>query len=138
MVYVFVIPFIVLVFLGFFLVNNVKKKKNLTAATRYGVDQFDVELPNDASVEAYQKQFSLPPVMISSAEEAFFMLVTPYFGGLPSKKRKALEKEMEELSSGLKINKSIYAFFKNEAEKYDGLNDDQASDKWRGKDVKPS
>lgn len=133
MIYVFVVPFVVLVFLFFFLGGNIKKKKKLEAASAYGRDTFEVDLPKNSGVSAYAREFSLPPITVSSASEVFFMLVTPYFGSLPSKKRKALEKEIESLSGELKINKNIYRFFMNEAEKYEGLDDDQASDKWRGK-----
>jgi len=133
MVYVFVVPFVVLVFLFFFLNGNIKKKKKLQAAGAYGHDTFEVELPKNVSIAAYAREFSLPPITVSSAPEVFFMLVTPYFGSLPLKKRKALEKEIESLSGELKIDKNIYRFFMNEAEKYEGLDDDQASEKWRGK-----
>ncbi len=132
MVYVFVVPFVVLVFLFFFLSASLKKKKKLQAASVYGKDTFDVELPKNTDIRSYAREFSLPLVTVSSAAEVFFMLVTPYFGSLPSKKRIALKKEIEKLSGDLKIDKNIYRFFMNEAEKYEGLNDDEASDKWRG------
>lgn len=133
MVYIFFVPFVILVFLFFFLNGTIKKKKKLTAASAYGRDTFEVELPKNVGVSAYIRKFSLPPITVSSAPEVFFMLVTPYFGSLPSKKRKALEKEIESLSGELKIDKNIYRFFMNEAEKYEGLDDNQASEKWRGK-----
>jgi hypothetical protein len=44
-----------------------------------------------------------------------------------------MHKEIEARSSDLKMHKENYRTFMDEYDKYEGLSDEQASDKWRGK-----
>ena len=48
-------------------------------------------------------------------------------------KRKTLNQAADRLKSELKIHKEIYRAFMDEYEKYDGLNDVESTDLWRGK-----
>lgn len=133
MIYVFVIPFLVLVVLSFILMVNIKQKKKREAAFSFGKSEFDVELPKNPDAYKSLSGYKLPSLLNCSNAESFMLLIIPYLGGLKSEKRGDIHKEIEALSTDLKMHKEIYRAFMDEYEKYEGLSDEQASDKWRGK-----
>jgi len=134
MIYVFVIPFLVLVVLTFVLITTIKQKKKRDAAFKYGKTEFDVELPQNPNAYGASSGYQLPSLQDCSDAESFMLLIVPYLGSLKSTKRSKIHKEIEALSTDLKMNKEIYRAFMDEFEKYEGLSDEQASDKWRGKE----
>ncbi|MEM9469657.1 MAG: hypothetical protein AAF988_05800 [Pseudomonadota bacterium] len=133
MVYIFFVPLIVISFLSFFLLKALKNKKRREKAFLYGKENFDIELPSNTNAFRGTRGYQLPALANVSDAENFMMLIVPYLGSLPIEKRDKLQKETDILASDLKMNKEIYRFVMDELEKYDGLSDDEASQKWRGK-----
>ncbi|NQZ13263.1 MAG: hypothetical protein HRT94_00370 [Alphaproteobacteria bacterium] len=134
MIYVFVVPFIVLVILFFVLAGALKQKKKRAEAFAYGKSQFDVELPYNPNALQELVKYKLPLLQNCSDAECFMILIIPYIGSLHGDKRQKIQGALEDMSANLKVNKEIYRAFMDEYEKYDGLSDDEASDKWRGKE----
>tara|TARA_B100000508_G_C11450482_1_gene273740 strand:+ start:904 stop:1308 length:405 start_codon:yes stop_codon:yes gene_type:complete len=133
MIYVFVVPFLVLVILSFVLLTMIKQTKKRDAAFVFGKSEFDVELPRNPNAYKELSGYQLPPLQNCSDAESFMLLIIPYLGSLKANKRDQIHKEIEALSTNLKMNKEIYRAFMDEYEKYEGLSGDQASNKWRGK-----
>lgn len=133
MIYVFVVPFLVLVVLSFILLTMIKQTKKRVAAFVFGKSEFDVELPKNPNAYKDLSGYHLPSLQSCSDAESFMLLIVPYLGSLKADKRDQIHKEIEALSMDLKMHKEIYRAFMDEYEKYEGLSDDQASDKWRGK-----
>ena len=135
MIYVFVIPFIVLVVLSFFLVTTIRQKNKRKAAFNFGQSHFEVELPQNPNAYSALSGYQLPLLQNCSDADGFMLLIIPYLGSLAGEKRDQIHKEIEALSTDLKMHKEIYRAFMDEYEKYEGLSDEQASDKWRGKGI---
>jgi len=133
MVYVFFVPLIVLVVLFFVLTKAIKNKKKRLKAFHFGKTEFDIELPLDTNAYRHADGYALPALTQNTDVENFTTLIVPYLGSLPGKKRDAIKKHVDALSGDLKMHKEIYRFFMHEYERFEGLSDTDASNKWRGK-----
>jgi len=129
MPFIAVAAFIILLSLLFFLTGLLAKRKKLKAADLYGQEKFGIDLPRTAIVT--QKKPYLPSLNQCTDAEAFFLLIVPYIGSLTLEKRSLLRTELERLKSSLAMNKQIYGDFMDEYDLYDGLNDEEAGQKWR-------
>jgi len=117
-----------------FMLNNIlRTHKKFKAAEKFGIDNFDIDLPTGASISGTKSSLALPAFNGASDAENFFMLITPYIGSLNKIKREYLCQHMNDLKDDLKMNKAIYQYFMDEYKVYDGLDDEQAAAKWSEK-----
>jgi hypothetical protein len=117
-----------------FMLNNVfAMHKKFKAAEKFGIDNFDIDLPTGATIKRTKLGASLPAFKDASDAEGFFMLITPYIGSLNKIKREYLHQHMNDLKNDLKMHKGVYQYFMDEYKIYDGLDDTEAAEKWAGK-----
>jgi len=117
-------------FLGVLLARLLSVQKRIKHALTYGRLTFDIDLPEEMSNKALSEMKRIENVNRCSQEEFFFMFVTGQMGRLPTDKREALKSAADQLTSEIKMKKSIYKFFSDEYDLYEGLNDADAKDKW--------
>jgi hypothetical protein len=114
-----------------FVLNNIlRTRKKFKAAEKFGIDNFDIDLPTGATVNIAKSGLVLPAFNSASDAENFFMLITPYIGSLSVTKREYIRQHANDLKNELKMNKAVYQFFLAEYKQYQGLSDDEAAQKW--------
>lgn len=99
-----IIAFVICVILFVLLSNILANRKQIKSAYAYGKDNFDIQLPKNAStnIRAFHKL---------SEAEAFYVLITPYVCNLNPDKKKKLKSDIDTLKSDLKISNDIYDAF---------------------------
>lgn len=99
-----IIAFVICVVLFVLLNNILANRKQIKAAYQYGKDNFDIELPKNATAKnrAFHK--------LSDAE-AFYVLITPFVSNLTADKQKMLKAEANKLKADLKMSNDIYDEF---------------------------
>lgn len=110
-----------------------KNRRQLKAATEYGVKNFEIALPHGAAIDKSKSGKIFPHFSACSDAESFFQLITPYLGSLSVNKCEYLHQAINDLKNELKMNKEIYQYFMDEYKIYEGLTEAEAAEKWVGK-----